>query len=735
MSLMHRFLGAAFWQTLQVSAQAPGSCRGKRLGEACEVDAGRLAVAAQRQGVCASLQAPQSGPELVCLACGSYASMDFADRLGSELGQLGTWGVLAVGATMGSVVTCGLLTVAWHLRGLFETPFEELSMEADDLVEEYNMQKQQRSLPARPAADVELGQLLGKSSKAVRRETCSRTSSGARSGLKELRAAEAGPGRHKAAGEAPARGSMLATAGRGRGRGSALSDHRGATAYPLPTTAGTVTVCFAGQSVVRRQRFSMSVHLQVDIAKPEAMLGLFGARGFIDPRLRLIATARGRSVVTAGSLPLGQTRYVKATLHAWAYSVSADSEVGSHQERPDEHAKSQVPLKSMLRRKLPWREVPLFKASRKGLSEDDEIILFLAALRKFGVYSEWYRYLRTLPLEEASTPLTWKPNEIHALRGTPAHPEVRTLRRQLSALCERFAEQFVCEELRWAASHYWSRAVAVVGASPKAFRALIPGVDLLNFDSGAQNYFRMAGKSIVYIAGKDYAAGEEILDSYGGGKNDTNLLVHYGFLAEDPAGSFAELPFPRDVGPHSHLKDQMLQTARANNLKIRPGGDVEGVNALRILKLSGEEFSSYNVHGLLSHSRLPAQRVAHAEAAAMSWLRDSCGIQLAELQRREPLLLHSEIWQLVGEYRARLVKLWTGCVEAATRRLELVQPELPRVTLASTAPTPADRTDSDEGALAPTPRRASRRRRGVFRAPKWCRAAVRLSAAAARCGQ
>lgn len=226
MSLMHRgFLGAAFWQTVQVSAQAPGSCRGKRLGEACEVDAGRLAVAAQRQGVCASLQAPQGGPELVCLACGSYASMDFADRLGGELGQLGTWGVLAVGATMGSVVTCGLLTVAWHLRGLLETPFEELSMEADDLVEEYNMQKQRRSLPARPAADVELGQLLGKSSKAVRRETCSRTSSGARRSGSEVR--EAGPGRRKPAAEAPTGPSSMlaqtrsATAGRGRGRAMA----------------------------------------------------------------------------------------------------------------------------------------------------------------------------------------------------------------------------------------------------------------------------------------------------------------------------------------------------------------------------------------------------------------------------------------------------------------------------------------------------------------------------------
>ncbi|CAE7362625.1 unnamed protein product, partial [Symbiodinium pilosum] len=106
---------------------------------------------------------------------------------------------------------------------------------------------------------------------------------------------------------------------------------------------------------------------------------------------------------------------------------------------------------------------------------------------------------------------------ILALRGTPAHSDARQLRRQLLALCERFAREFACEDLRWAASHYWSRAVAVAGATPKPFRALIPGVDLLNFDPDAPNYFRVAGKSIVYVAGRDYAAGEEIRDSYGKG--------------------------------------------------------------------------------------------------------------------------------------------------------------------------------------------------------------------------
>ncbi|CAE7345213.1 Setd3 [Symbiodinium natans] len=460
--------------------------------------------------------------------------------------------------------------------------------------------------------------------------------------------------------------------------------------------------------------------------------GLFGPRGFIDPRLRLHATAHGRGVVASGTLKKHEVLF-------------------------------QVPLKFMLRRKLPWSEVPLFKASRKGLSEDDEIILFLAALRKFGIYSEWYRYLRTLPLEKGSSPVAWKPQEVRALRGTPAHGEARRLRRQLSALCERFARDFACEELRWAASHYWSRAVAVAGATPKPFRALIPGVDLLNFDPRSPNYVRTAGKSIVYVAGKDFAAGEEICDSYGGGKNDTNLLVHYGFLVEDPTESFIELPLPEATGEHSQLKHTMLMatgTSKARQrLKVRPGGDVEGVSALRLLQLSGEEFSSYNVLPLLSRSPVPAARVLRAEVTAMSWLLESCGAQAAELRKHEPARAQLpakpggpfEPFRLVAEYRARVAKLWSECMEEAARRLELLPPvpPLPPPTLQradivdALPPTPiSDREEAQCGATEPgeqvpvakTPR-ASRRRRGASTKQKWRREAVRLSAAAARCGR
>ncbi|CAK9100586.1 unnamed protein product, partial [Durusdinium trenchii] len=185
-----------------------------------------------------------------------------------------------------------------------------------------------------------------------------------------------------------------------------------------------------------------------------------------------------------------------------------------------------VPLKCMLRRPLPWSELQGFSKPRLSwrLSQDEEIIVFLAALRKYGINSEWFRYVLTLPEDDANSTLSWRSEEVAALRGTPAHAPARQLRRQVLRLCEELT--IGCAELRWAASHYWSRALRM---KPKGFHAMVPGVDLMNFDPDSRNYFRMAGKSIAYIAGQDYEERQEILDSYGG-KNDTYLLTHYGFL-------------------------------------------------------------------------------------------------------------------------------------------------------------------------------------------------------------
>lgn len=103
-------------------SQQSSDCSGKRLGESCQVDAGHLAVTAQQRGVCASI-----GNEMLCLACGRYASVDLSEELGDALGRLGTWGVFAVGATVGSVAMSGLLAVAWQLRRKFEAPFEDMA--------------------------------------------------------------------------------------------------------------------------------------------------------------------------------------------------------------------------------------------------------------------------------------------------------------------------------------------------------------------------------------------------------------------------------------------------------------------------------------------------------------------------------------------------------------------------------------------------------------------------------
>ncbi|OLP91378.1 hypothetical protein AK812_SmicGene26936 [Symbiodinium microadriaticum] len=159
-------------------------------------------------------------------------------------------------------------------------------------------------------------------------------------------------------------------------------------------------------------------------------------------------------------------------------------------------------------------------------------------------------------------------------------------------------------------------------------------------------------------------------------------------------------------GQHSHLKDQMLQTARTKGSMtdtVRRISDVRKTSSetkegdfgkqvkdgrapftpllwpqtewrrLRILKLSGEEFSSStcgreeeDISNLLRDVK-PFSGPA-AVAAAMSWLRDSCGVQLAELQR---FVLTVDLDHKPRKYsqfdKARLVKLWTDCVEAAVQ--------------------------------------------------------------------
>ena len=79
--------------------------------------------------------------------------------------------------------------------------------------------------------------------------------------------------------------------------------------------------------------------------------------------------------------------------------------------------------------------------------QDEEIILFLAALRKYGIYSEWFRYVLTLPMQDANSTLSWQPEEVRALRGTPGHGVARQLRRQLLRLCD-LTSQVGCWGLR-----------------------------------------------------------------------------------------------------------------------------------------------------------------------------------------------------------------------------------------------------------------------------------------------
>eukprot|EP00435_Cladocopium_sp_Y103_P009730 s1350_g2.t1 len=55
---------------------------------------------------------------------GGYASVDMSDALG----RLGTWGVFAVGATVGSVAMSGLLAMAWQRRKFQESAAQRREM-------------------------------------------------------------------------------------------------------------------------------------------------------------------------------------------------------------------------------------------------------------------------------------------------------------------------------------------------------------------------------------------------------------------------------------------------------------------------------------------------------------------------------------------------------------------------------------------------------------------------------
>lgn len=421
-----------------------------------------------------------------------------------------------------------------------------------------------------------------------------------------------------------------------------------------------------------------------------ALLKAFlGEDGFVHPHLRLQAAGhRGRGLFAAEHIARGEVLL-------------------------------QVPFDRMVRRgNLAWSELLGFRESLEGLDEDEELVVFLAALRKFGLYSSWYHYIRTLPFEEPNSTLKWQPEDVAVLRGSCAHAPARALRRQLLRLCGRFSRTLRCQELRWAAAQYWSRAHTItlpaeppdskragrpqrdVAAMAQSFHALLPGVDLVNFGTGSKNHFRTAGDSLVYIAGSNYKPGEEVLDAYGGGKNDTYLMVYYGFLHEDAEESYAVLEPAIRKDRLRGLKRRILASLPRAKQQLRVhSGDVEGAGLLRLGLLVPEEASAYNVYALLAHVPLPASRLQQTELATMQWLADECRQRLLAIRRTDPPVGQScrgPHGLLAFEYRRRTAWLWQQCLENAEERLR-------HLRLLPLTPSPAHRPSLLRGAAPVQP--------------------------------
>jgi len=222
--------------------------------------------------------------------------------------------------------------------------------------------------------------------------------------------------------------------------------------------------------------------------------------------------------------------------------------------------------------------------------------------------------------------------------------------------------------------------------------ALIPGLDLLNFSPESQNYFRVAAGSILYMAGSNFRAGDEVCDSYGVGKNDTYLLTHYGFLHDSEEASYVSLQPTILDDQNAELKRRILSTQPRARRELRVYmGDIKGVHLLRVGLMHPDELSAYNVKLVLSQESIPVARVQRTELATMQWLADSCRNKLFEVQRHDPLAspaCEGDQWLLAREYRERVLWLWQQCVEMIDSRLRYLQKVLPPPASVQTAMPP-----------------------------------------------
>eukprot|EP00741_Cyanophora_paradoxa_P020394 tig00021254_g19685.t1 len=182
----------------------------------------------------------------------------------------------------------------------------------------------------------------------------------------------------------------------------------------------------------------------------------------------------------------------------------------------------------------------------KALGPIGRLVLWLVRERRLGEASEHAPYLSVLP-RAFDTPLFWSEQQLAHLGDEAAISRLRRAAAE-AARAEREVEKYVAEhagalpprdgdpgalreEARWAWSCVMTRGLyaAPPGAAPGDKYCLAPVGDLFNFGAGeSDGAHDAAGGCYRFTARRGYAAGEEVLLSYGAHPN-VALLETYGF--------------------------------------------------------------------------------------------------------------------------------------------------------------------------------------------------------------
>ena len=309
--------------------------------------------------------------------------------------------------------------------------------------------------------------------------------------------------------------------------------------------------------------------------------------------------------------------------------------------------------------------------------------------RARGAESPLAAHLAALP-ECYDATVFWSDAELEELRGSPLHAQTEALRAQTAAdfqelhtaLLSQQPELFPpaqcgLEAYRWALATLWSRAMDLpVGDSGACMRLVVPWIDMCNNDSELPvcHAHERSGNAVVLLAGRAYAAGQQVNINYGLTSHATALRLH-GFA---PRGARVEVPLYAEMSDAADLYDAKRRLL--DRAGVRPGVPFmltldEPMPPLLLLALRAQRLSAPDLAGVEGAGLRPGVRVSvDNERAALGALRDGIEAMLRAYPTAcaadEALLADAAL----PERRRAAVELRLGekrVLEAAARELAL----------------------------------------------------------------